>query len=164
MIEQQGRVVSVAGNLARVQLGGQSGCSACDAGEGCGAGLFGRLLRRQVAELELPNTVNARAGDAVQVGIDEQQYVRLVAALYGAPLVAGLLGATAAYVLAGGLASPGARDLSILLGGLLAAGLCLLWLRRRLPARVGSLAMRLVAARGQHLAGSELDCQAVNHH
>lgn len=164
MIEQQGRVVSVDGNLARVQMGGQSGCSACDAGEGCGAGLFGRLLRRQVAELELPNTVSARAGDAVQVGIDEQQYLRLVAALYGAPLLAGLLGAAAAYVLAGGLSSPAAMDFSMLVGGLGSAGLCLLWLRRRLPARANSLAMRLVARRGQHSAGSELDCPVVNHH
>ncbi|MEJ2385650.1 MAG: hypothetical protein P8Y54_14930 [Xanthomonadales bacterium] len=53
MIEQQGRVTGAAGSQVRVRLGGTSGCTTCDAGRGCGAGVFGRLLQRRPVELEL---------------------------------------------------------------------------------------------------------------
>ena len=43
--------------MVQVRVGGQSGCAACDAGKGCGAGLFGKLLRRNPVELELVNEI-----------------------------------------------------------------------------------------------------------
>jgi hypothetical protein len=87
-----------------------------------------------------------------------------VAALYGAPLLAGLLGAAAGYGLAAGWSGPLAQDGVTLAAGLCSALVCLLWLRRRLPARVSSLAMRLVAGPDQPAGASELDSQAVSHH
>jgi len=91
MIEQQGRVVDAASERAVVRLGGMAGCPACDAGRGCGAGIFGRLLRRRPVDLTFENHLQARVGQAVVVGLPEAWFLRLVARFYLAPLLAGLV-------------------------------------------------------------------------
>jgi sigma-E factor negative regulatory protein RseC len=100
MIEQQGKVVTVENGRAFVRLGGTSGCPSCDAGKGCGAGIFGRLLKRKPVILELENRVNAGQGQAVMVGIPETLFLRLVARLYLFPLLAGIAGAAVGHYLA----------------------------------------------------------------
>ena len=89
MIEQQARILSVEHGLAQVSVGPQSGCSACDAGQGCGAGLFGRLLRRKPISVVLPNPGGFRAGQSVVLAVSELFYLRLVARLYALPLASG---------------------------------------------------------------------------
>ena len=118
MIEQQGKIVAIHSGHARVLLGGMDGCSRCDSGKGCGAGLFGRMLRRKPVVLELENDIDAAAGQAVIVGIEENVYLRLVVRLYLLPLLVGLAGAALAYYLAS-LYQPGPSwlDLAALLGG-----------------------------------------------
>ena len=101
MIEQQGRIVAIANGRASVRLGGMSGCPSCDAGKGCGAGVFGRLLKRNPVELELENGIDAADGQAVMVGISEGIYLRLITRLYLLPLLAGLAGAAVAFYLSG---------------------------------------------------------------
>ena len=93
MIEQQARILSVEHGLAQVSVGPQSGCSACDAGQGCGAGLFGRLLRRKPISVVLPNPGGFRAGQSVVLAVSELFYLRLVARLYALPLASGLVAA-----------------------------------------------------------------------
>ena len=146
MIEQQGRVVALEGDTARVRLGGQSGCAACDAGQGCGAGLFGRLLQRAPAEVQVDNTFQARTGDAVSVGMEESRYLALVMGLYGWPLVGGLLGAALAYYV-GTLWLPESAlllDAVTAAGGLLVGGAWLRRSHRRLPARFTSLSLAML--------------------
>lgn len=169
MIEQQGRVLSADGGTVRVALGGKSGCSACDAGRGCGAGVFGRLLPRDAAILEFKSDGALRAGDAVQVGIAEQRFLALVAGLYGLPLLAGLAGALAGYSLARsgvvatiipGLAgTPLLTDLCSLLLAVLAALGSLAWVRRRLPVNLERLSLTL-----NHSRDGLLDCPPAEHH
>jgi len=122
LIEQQGKVLSAAGNRVSVRLGASSGCSACDAGKGCGAGVFGRLLQRQPVEMDFENTVGAEEGQAVIVGLPEVLFLSLVLRLYLYPLVAGLLGAVAGFFLASRVFSAGAWiDLSTLASAVIAA-------------------------------------------
>ena len=99
MIEQQGKVVAVSNGNARVRLGGTSGCSSCDAGRGCGAGVFGRLLKQRPVLLELENHVNAEQDQAVVVGIPEALFLRLSLRLYLLPLLAAIAGAAFGYYL-----------------------------------------------------------------
>lgn len=99
MIEQQGRVVAAASERAVVRLGGMSGCPACDAGRGCGAGVFGRLLRRRPVDLTFDNHLQARTGEAVVVGLPEAWFLRLVARFYLVPLLAGLVAAAFGHYL-----------------------------------------------------------------
>lgn len=92
MIEQQGEVVAAEASRVFVRLGGKSGCPACDAGRGCGAGLFGRLLRRRPVLLSFDNHLRALPGQSVIVGLPEAWFLRLVSRFYLFPVVAGLVG------------------------------------------------------------------------
>lgn len=167
MIEQQARVLTVSGSKAVVRLGGQSGCSACDAGQGCGAGLFGRLLRRRMADFEVENSANAQPGDPVMIGIEEASYAKWVMLLYGLPLVMGLVGAGIAFSMAGWMVqTPSSisqvtwvHDAVTALGGLAFAGATLWWLRRRLPVRLEEMSLHLL-----HPTNGTLDCGAGRHH
>jgi len=129
MIEQQGRVVRVEGGRAWVRVGSTSGCSACDAGRGCGAGLFGRLLKRRPVELSLSNPDSLPVGQAVAVGVSEAVFLRLVFGLYAWPLLAGLAGALAGHQLSAYFGPErGLQDLLTLAGLMLGAAIVL---RRR---------------------------------
>ena len=130
MIEQQGKVVAVANGKASVRLGGNSGCASCDAGRGCGAGVFGGLLKRKPVILELENRVNAEQGQPVMVGIPEALFLRLIARLYLLPLLAAIAGAAIGYYLSilGG-SSPVSSDMITLLGGLAGGATMIFWSR-----------------------------------
>ena len=130
MIEQQGKVVAVVDGRACVRLGGTSGCTSCDAGKGCGAGIFGRLLKRKPLVLELDNRVNAAAGQPVIVGIPEALFLRLITRLYLFPLLAGIAGAAFGHYLAvlNGVGIAGS-DLITLLCGLAGGSAVVLWNR-----------------------------------
>jgi sigma-E factor negative regulatory protein RseC len=122
LIEQQGKVVSAADGSIQVRLGASSGCSACDAGKGCGAGVFGRLLQRRPVVLEFENSLGADEGQAVVVGLPETLFMALVTRLYLLPLLAGLAGAVCGHWLAGTMAlGPGLTDFLALIGAVLAA-------------------------------------------
>ena len=132
MIEQQGQAVSRSGGKVTVRLGGTSGCAACEAGRGCGAGVFGKMLRRRAVELEFDNHIDARCGQAVIVGVPEALFLGLVLRFYLLPLLAGLAGAAIGHYLAGRLgAGPAVSDLLALLAGLGGGAAALLRNRRR---------------------------------
>lgn len=117
----------------RVRVGRSSGCSACDAGKGCGAGVFGRLLERKPVVLEIDNTVDAFPGQGVVVGLPESVFLALVLRLYLYPLLAGLAGAAAGHALASWFA---AGDLWVDASALLlalAAGFFVAIVNRRRP-------------------------------
>lgn len=121
MIEQQGVVVASRGGQAEVRLGGRLGCAACDAGRGCGAGVFGRLLRRRPVVLDLDNALGAGQGQAVVVGLPESWFLALVARFYLYPLLAGLVGAMLGHYVSGKFDPVTAvSDAAALLGALLA--------------------------------------------
>ncbi|NNK38594.1 MAG: SoxR reducing system RseC family protein [Xanthomonadales bacterium] len=115
MLEQQGRVVAAGNGEAQVRLGGRSGCSACDAGKGCGAGLFGRLLRRKPMTLHLEDPIGVEPGQAVIVGLPETLFLRLVGRFYLLPLLGGLGGAVAGHYVSYrlGLAAAGSDALTL---------------------------------------------------
>jgi sigma-E factor negative regulatory protein RseC len=134
LIEQQGRVVDVREGSVRVRIGASSGCSACDRGKGCGAGIFGRLLRRKPVELDLDNTIAAACGQPVIVGLPESLFLSLVVRLYLFPLLGALAGAVLGHWLAliqG--AGDATSDVSAFAGAMLAGGLVLWLVRRRAP-------------------------------
>jgi len=128
MIEQQGRVVAVKEGMAEIRLGGTAGCARCDAGKGCGAGVFGRLLKRRPVTISLDNTVDAGEGQPVMVGIPEAMFLRLAARLYLYPLLAGIGGAIVGYYFSTlGNVGPVGADLITLVSGLTSGIAVLKW-------------------------------------
>ena len=151
MIEQQGVVVASSGGQAQVRLGGRAGCSACDAGRGCGAGIFGRLLRRRPVVLSLENALAAGQGQAVVVGLPETWFLTLVTRFYLYPLLAGLVGAILGHYVSSKF-EPGAAvlDAAALLGALL-AGMAAVWHNRRWSAEFsGRLDVHLLRVVDDH--------------
>lgn len=100
MIEQQGRVSGLEAGRASITLESVSGCPACDAGKGCGAGVFGRLVQRKPLTLVLESGAELEPGQAVIVGIPETFFLHLLFKLYLAPVLAGLAGAALGHYLA----------------------------------------------------------------
>jgi sigma-E factor negative regulatory protein RseC len=132
MIEQNVQVVRCSDDRMWVRMGSQTGCTACDNGNGCGAGVFAKLLQKKPVIMELARSdANIKPGQMVTLGFPEQVYLKLVFAYYGWPLLAALAGAFAGYRFGIWVqASPAMVDLATLLGGLIAGGLLLRSLRK----------------------------------
>jgi sigma-E factor negative regulatory protein RseC len=131
MIEQQGVVVGRSGGEVQVRLGGRSGCAACDAGRGCGAGVFGRLLRRRPVVLSLRNPIGAEQGQPVVVGLPESLFLSLITRFYLYPLLAGLVGAVLGHYVSGKLHPGTAVADAVTLTGALLAGMAAVWRNRK---------------------------------
>jgi len=127
------QVVRCEGGSVWVRMGSQSGCTACDNGNGCGAGVFAKLLRRKAVTIELERgSVDVKVGQMVTLALPEQVYLKMVLAYYGWPLLAALGGAFAGFGIGTKLQLGSASlDLVTLAGGILAATIALRLLKRR---------------------------------
>jgi len=113
LITERARVLRVEQGIAWVRCESQSGCARCAAGQGCGGGIFARLLRGRLQELPVEARFAVSPGDQVLVGLSVSAVQTASLLLYGLPLFGVISGAVAGW-LAGG------SDLHTLLG--LAAG------------------------------------------
>lgn len=130
MIEQQGTVIAMTDGVVSVRIGAVAGCPACEAGKGCGAGLFGRLFQRGPLILQVHEQIDASPGQSVVIGISESVFLQLLSRVYLVPLLAGFAGAALGYSLAGTVpVNAGLSDAFTALGGVSAAGLALRFLR-----------------------------------
>jgi positive regulator of sigma E activity len=123
MIEQNVQVLQCSDEQLKVRLGAQAGCTACDSGMGCGAGLFAKLIQRKPVVLELArNDIEVKEGQMLTLAFPEQLYLKLVIASYGWPLLASLAGAFAGHSAAAWVQlSPVLNDVATLLSGVLFA-------------------------------------------
>ena len=133
MIEQNVQVVRCADHRIWVRLGTQTGCSACDNGNGCGAGVFAKLLQRKPAIIELKRQdFDVRPGQMVTLSFPEQVYLSMVLAYYGWPLMAAFIGAFAGFWLGNQIHLQAFMlDVSTLLGGMVGGSVVLFYIKRR---------------------------------
>jgi sigma-E factor negative regulatory protein RseC len=124
MIEEQATVIETDGETMSVEIQRQSTCGSCSAKSGCGTNLVAELFGKQRALLSLPNSVDARPGDRVVLGIRENDLVSGSVMLYLWPLAGLLGGAVSGHFLTG--TEPGA-----IVGGLTGMLAILFILKRR---------------------------------
>ena len=124
MIEELATVIKTEGEVMAVEIQRQSTCGSCSVKSGCGTNLVASLFGKRRALLSLPNTIDARPGDRVVLGIREKDLVTGSIRLYLYPLAGLLFGAMAGHLLAG-------SELFTILSGLTGMILVLLGLRRR---------------------------------
>lgn len=86
MIEQQARVVNVRGDHLELEAETQSTCSACNIKSGCGTSVLAKWIGRKFTRFDALNTVNARKGDTVIVGLSENALLSGSVAVYLWPL------------------------------------------------------------------------------
>ena len=95
MIEDQARVIRLDGDFAEIIIEKQPACGTCSVRRGCGTSLLAHWFPRRRQGLRLKNTVRARPGDTVLLGLDGAVLQRSSLLLYAVPL-AGLLGGSIA--------------------------------------------------------------------
>lgn len=124
MLEEQATVLAVESGAVWVEADRQAGCERCEAGQGCGGGVLGRLVKRGTSRVRALNEIgNLHAGDQVVIGLDERLLVRGSLMTYMLPLLCMLAAAIAADQLLQ------TTDLAVAAAGMLGLGAGLLILR-----------------------------------
>lgn len=97
MIEQNAVILSLesqANNtpLATIEVVRKTACGLCGKTRGCGNAIWGKLFAHKMTSFKVQNTINAKVGQHVIVGIDEHAVMRGAVLLYMLPLVTMLIG------------------------------------------------------------------------
>lgn len=117
MVEEQAQVVEVRGSRLMLEARTRSACDSCSASRGCGTSVLSKVVGRKFSRFQAENTVNAKPGDTVVVGLSEDALLTASLAMYLLPIMVMILIALLADQL---LATPLAgRDLYIAASALL---------------------------------------------
>jgi len=145
MIEETARVVSIEGSELVLEAQIKTSCQSCSAQKGCGTSLLARHVGRRLTRFRMENTLNARVGDEVVVGLSERAMLRGSLLVYLFPLFAMLLAA----LLVDSVLAPtfSGRDLLVALAGFAGLGLAVLALRSRLAGAQSQQQLTPVAVR-----------------
>ena len=125
MVEEQAIVVDLKDEMAMLEVIRRKPCGLCGQTRGCGVSMWGRLFRHRPRIFKALNRIDAKVGDFVIVGVEEQALLRSSLLVYGVPLLALLAGAIIASLGWGGEH----RDASALIGAVLGLVVGLLWVK-----------------------------------
>jgi sigma-E factor negative regulatory protein RseC len=125
MVEEQAVVVDLKDEMAMLEVIRRKPCGLCGQTRGCGVSMWGKLFRHRPNVFKALNRIDAKVGDFVIVGVEEQALLRSSLLVYGVPLLALLAGAMFASLAWGGEH----RDASAVLGAVLGLAVGLLWVR-----------------------------------
>lgn len=95
MIEETAQILEVHGDAVEIVTQRHSACGSCSAKAGCGTSLIAAWFPQRQLRMRLQNTIGARKGDSVVVGLDEALLQRGAMRLYALPLAGLLVGAVA---------------------------------------------------------------------
>ncbi len=93
MIEQKVKVVKLFSDMAICESLSRTGCAKCEAGEGCGGGVFSKLFGSKTYQIEVLNKLQLQPGEKVTIGISESAITFGSLLLYFVPLLGLILGA-----------------------------------------------------------------------
>lgn len=127
MITETGKVVAVRGDQVWVQTIRTSACQQCAARHGCGQKALASVTGGRANRVLVANSVGARVGDEVLIGIPEEALLGASFLAYALPLLGLVAGSLAGHSMGAG------GDLPALTGGItgLVAGLAVAALRQR---------------------------------
>ncbi len=116
MIEETARVIGIEDDQLLLEAQTKTACNACEVKQGCGTSVLSKVVGRKFTHFRAPNTVNAKIGDEVVVGLAEEAMLKGSLFVYLFPLIA-MIGFT---LLADVLlqADTASRDLMVLGSGL----------------------------------------------
>lgn len=102
MITEKGTVIALKDDRVWVQTIRQSACESCSARSGCGQRVLASASRGRANQILVENTVRARVGDDVTIGIDEQALLGASLIVYALPLLLMVLASILGHRLSGG--------------------------------------------------------------
>ena len=93
MVEESVEVIAVEGNDLILQAQRKSSCQSCSVQKGCGTSVLSQWLGKKLSHFQVENTVNAKIGDTLVVGIPESSLLKGSLVIYFMPLFTLFLGA-----------------------------------------------------------------------
>ena len=87
MIEERATIISCDADYAVVETQRKSSCGSCSMNKACGTGVLAKVFKDKVAHLRVKNTIEARVGEEVIVGVEESAMVRGSLLVYMLPLL-----------------------------------------------------------------------------
>ena len=139
MIEEHARVIAVQNGQLLLEAQTKASCSACAVKQGCGTSVISKWVGRKFTRFQAPNTVNARVGDEVVVGLAEDAMLKGSVLVYLLPLLAMIGFALLADSLIA--ADTASRELMVLIAAV--AGFSLMLVISRLLLSTGSNSSKL---------------------
>lgn len=126
MIEERAIILSLDNQsddaTATLEIERKTACGLCGQTRGCGNSIWGKLFAHQSTAFKAQNSIHAKVGDSVIVGINEKALLKSALLLYIVPLVTLLIGAILATQIK-------ASDGSAMLGALVGLLLGFLWVK-----------------------------------
>ncbi len=117
MLEEEGVVLAVHGDMAEVVTRKKSACGSCAAKSGCGTSLVESLFPSRTRSFRARNEVRAKKGDKVVIGLDESALQTASLLIYLVPLL-GLIGGAIVGTWLGTAPDGGRAELFSILGGI----------------------------------------------
>ncbi len=87
MIEEIAQVVAVDGDTVLCQTQRRSSCHSCSVKQGCGTSVLSKVVGQRSSQIRIRNTLNAKVGDEVVLGIEENALVQGSLLMYTLPLL-----------------------------------------------------------------------------
>jgi len=87
MIEERARIISCSDDYAVVETQRKTSCGACSMNKACGTGVLAKVFKDKVAQLKVKNTIQAKVGEEVIVGVEESAMLRGSFLVYMLPLL-----------------------------------------------------------------------------
>lgn len=91
MIEEFAVVTKRLDGYVMLEVERRTACGLCGQKRGCGNATWGKLLGHKSQEFVAENTIDAKLGDSVVVGVNEREILSTVFYLYVVPLVSMLV-------------------------------------------------------------------------
>ena len=134
MIEQHAIILAIETPVERpavatIEVVRRTACGLCGKTRGCGNAFWGKLFGHKDVSLKAENTINAKVGQSVIVGIEEKALLKSALLLYIAPLATMLFGAILASKV-----SP--SDLSAMVGAVAGLLVGFFWVKGHVAGRV----------------------------
>lgn len=121
-----GQVEEVSEQYAYIRTQRESGCGGCRSEQTCGTSTLARLFSMGTQPLlKLPNDINARPGDQVELALEGHNLISQAFMAYGLPLIGLFIGALVALWL-----WPDGGDVATIAGSLLGLIIAWWWVKR----------------------------------
>jgi sigma-E factor negative regulatory protein RseC len=92
MIEETARVESVHDGSVEVTTERKSGCGKCTEQSSCSTSVMAKFFSSKQVAMRLPTTLDLKPGDHVVLGVSESVFLIGTLLIYGAPILAMILG------------------------------------------------------------------------
>jgi len=87
MIEESAQVISSHDDIIVIETQKKTSCGSCSINKACGTGIVSNYFKPKTIEFNLKNTINAKVGDTIIVGINERVFLFGSFLLYILPLL-----------------------------------------------------------------------------